>query len=319
MDGILLRYGLFNRRYRFNLGVMKTIEKKGQTVHLYDPTTNELNRASEELEELLKDLSIDFIRERTSYTLKYLQEGEKPVLFLPQGGLTGYGPMFVKKVKDHFSGLPEVARISESKPFYEYFRNISAYTQINDVVEIDLNRAYWEAAKKLGYIQDALYSEALSDKISKKARLISLGVLGKKTEVTNFEWPYMEVETKTEYAPTRIFWENIVFELGQAMREIQGAYLPHVYGIWFDAIFCTRHIAGAIRKRFERLGYTCKMKELDRYIITPRQGVKEGAKITRIYRTGEVKQMDISYRDSQDIEINTFEDFLGLVTSLEIE
>ena len=87
---------------------------------------------------------------------------------MPKTNLSGHDVHFIKKVKEHFSNLKLPKRISEDRPFYEYFMPISSYKNIENVYEVDLNAAYWQAALNLGYITDELFNLAFSGKVSKK-------------------------------------------------------------------------------------------------------------------------------------------------------
>ena len=56
------------------------------------------------------------------------------------------------------------------------------------IYELDLNASYWNIAHKNNFISNDTYKYALENKkISKKARLISLGALAKKTHTTYFD------------------------------------------------------------------------------------------------------------------------------------
>ena len=245
------------------------------------------------VEQSLMSGKYKFTRTRTTGTAKY-QTKKEQILVLPgTNELAGASARFVGSIKKHFksSKLPE--RISDERPFYEYFVPISTYTELTDVCEVDINGAYWESAYELGYITKDLYKSAES--VSKKARLIALGVLGKKTAVSVFEPPYSEIETTEHYERERVFWDNIVWNLGETIRDVTSRYKPHIFGIWFDAIFCTKSSANNIRRYLQRRGYETKIKQTRSYVITPRDGIAEGAKIERIFMDGTRKEMDVTY------------------------
>lgn len=269
--------------------------------------TVELDRLSDGITESLKRNLYSFTRVRTSGTCTLITKKEK-IEIIPVGELSGRGARFVGEVKKHFSGMKKPLRLSHDRAFYEYFRPVSTYMEIEDVVEIDINHAYWESARKLGYLTPELYRSA--EKVNKKSRLIALGALGKRTVTTKFTPPYDNPESLESYADTRIFWDNIVWNLGESIREVTARYKPHVFGIWFDAIFCTRQSAENIRRFLQRRGYETKIKPVRSYIVKPRNGVLPGAKITRIFADGSIKEMDVSYYDKEKQAAN-FMEFLG--------
>jgi len=266
------------------------------------------------VEEHLKMSLERFTRETTTYTAKYITP-KKTIEVIPRNSaLSGIGAKFIGDVKSHFAGLKKPDQLSNNRPYCEYFRPISTYKEINDVVEVDLNKAYWQAALNLGYLTQSIYKKALDPKINKTARLVALGVLGKKTGVSNFEPPYEEVETIFEYAETRVFWDNIVYTIGVELEQTVKQYLPNIYGVWFDAIFCDKKIAQPLRKFLQRRGYEASTEKISSYIVEPRDGIRPGAKLTRVFANGDVKKMDVSYIKPED-RLLTFEDFVKKVVN----
>lgn len=238
----------------------------------------------------------DFTRFQTSSTCRFKLRHEKIDILPKIGELSGHGAAFVGRVKSHFAEIDLPERLSTDRPFYEYFVPISTYQELTDVVEVDINGAYWESAHQLGYIPGDIYKSA--DKVGKKVRLISLGVLGKKTVITQFKPPYDQIIQRERYEKTRVFWDNIVFNLGESIREVTERYKPHIFGIWFDAIFCTKASAGNIRRFLQRRGYETKIKPIRSYIVRPRNEVVPGATIERIFMDGTVKkEMYVNYNE----------------------
>lgn len=289
---------------------MKKIQKQDSIKYIYEAhEIRDVSAKCAELESYLKKWQRPFTRQSTTYTKKY-QYGKKTVEFVPVMNFGNGGIKFIRAVKEHFAKLPLPERISSDRPYYEYFRPISTYTEISNCAEVDINKAYWQSAYDLGYLSREFFDMALSDNVPKKARLIALGILGKKTEIYTSDGK--EGRSEDNYEKTRVFWDNIVWQTGEVMREVVTAYKTHIFGMWFDAIFCDASAAAPIRSWFHRRGYGVKILPVSSYIVTPRPGIVPGAKIKRIFRNGEVKEMDISYIP-ENTDKMTMEQFLSLM------
>ena len=254
----------------------------------------------------------DFRKEKTSYTTKYFST-DHYIEILPGGSeLSGYGANFIKQIKDYFAAKQVPERLSDLAPYCEYFKPISTYTEIENVVEIDLNKAYWKAALNLGYLDNKIYQKALNPKINKLDRLVALGVLGKRTEITTFKYPYKELKPIESFPETRPFWNNIVYTIGGVLEETVNHYLPHIHGVWFDALFVDKKVSEPIRQYLLRRGYEASTEAISSYIVTPRTGIREGAEITRVFKNGAVKKMHVSYKTEEEKGMS-FEDFIKKV------
>ena len=251
----------------------------------------------------------EFKKEKTSYTTKYYSS-DHYIEILPQSKeLSGGGANFIKQIKDYFGEKEVPKNLSNLKPYCEYFKPISTYKQIDNVVEIDLNKAYWKAALNLGYLNDKMYNKALSPKINKLSRLVALGVLGKRIETTDFIPMYTAPVGVESYPQTRPFWNNIVFTIGQLLEETVNHYLPHIHGVWFDALFVDAKVAESVRQFLLRRGYDASTEKISSYVVIPRSGIVPGATIKRVFKNGATKEMQVSYKTEQEKNMS-FEDFV---------
>lgn len=281
---------------------------------LYDPKkVSDNSKILSDIEDVLKISTQDFIRVRTTSTAKYITD-DKRIEVVPKTSISGHDVKFITDVKHHFSNLPLPERLNSDRPFYEYFVPISTYTEIENVWEIDLNAAYWSAALQLRYINDKFYDRAFSGNISKKARLIGVGVLGKKTVTTEFKYPYENIVHIPEFDRNRVFWDNIVYTVGETMREAVKQYKPHIYGMWFDALFVDGAIVEPLRKFLKRRGFEISADKLSSYIVKPRKGIVPGASITRVFANGHTKKGELSVNYLQDVDKHlSFEEFISKV------
>ena len=130
---------------------------------------------------------IPFRLEQTLYTQKIVTK-DKTFYYTGKTGLNNYELNLIKRVKKvaQLSNL-DLKISSENIRFIDraqYKLNV-AYT--SELYEIDLNSAYWEASLNLGIIDKETFEYGKQKKISKKARLISLGALAKRTYISNFD------------------------------------------------------------------------------------------------------------------------------------
>lgn len=261
------------------------------------------------IEQTLKIGNAPFTRLRTTSTATYIQ-GDKIIKVLPKN--TGINGNFIGRVKKHFNSLPVPEQVSADRPYYEYFRPISTYVEVDNLCEIDLTAAYYTAANELGYLTKELFDKAFDGTVNKVSRLIAMGTLGKRTVTTEFNPPYDSTVDVESFDRNRVFWDNIVYTVGEVMREVVSRYKAHVYGMWFDAIFVERSVAENIRKFLAYRGYPAKVEQIASYIIRPKDGFIPGAEIVRIYANGKSKAMQINYLSEDDKTI-TFEQFLSKV------
>lgn len=138
---------------------------------------------------------------------------------------------------------------------------LSNGVKYDNVVEIDLDQAYWEMAYKLGVISDENYEygSKLNDKISKKGRLIALGSLAKKTHIYDFDGEKLIKETIEEPTLRNVFL-TICKEVGDIVNslknELGSDYLYH----WVDAVFIENKITAVkkVEEVFRKHGFHFK-------------------------------------------------------------
>lgn len=168
---------------------------------------------------------------------------------------------FVRKVKNCVlkRGVQPLLVKSGDILYIKYSPNLNQ--KYRDIVEIDVNKAYWRIAYILGYINTEIYKEGLSDAISKSARLVALGSLATKRDVFNYEVEtgvYKKGEViVNEYL--RSVFLHICFELGRIMDETDNK--DYLF-FWVDAFFTIKEKEQHIKDRLINHGLECKTKEI---------------------------------------------------------
>ena len=104
--------------------------------------------------------------------------------------------------------------------------------------EIDIEKAYWNAAKELQIISTELYEEGLGNGLSKIELLACLGVLAKDQRSRDFDgYNYSKSTIINDSKDTKHLWDAISFFVDKAMKECAEAIGDDFYFYWTDAIF----------------------------------------------------------------------------------
>ena len=187
------------------------------------------------INQLKADGEIFEIRQ-TLYT-KNVFIGDTIYQYNSQSGLKMAELGFIARVKKYAQSLPEdmIPIIDTSEISYIHQHIAIDGLVYDNVYEIDLNAAFWEFAKKRSYISDKLYDFGLNE-VSKKARLISLGNLAKRTAIMKYNGSKFE---KMQFLISDT--EGIFFDVSKmtadTMSNLQfmlgGCFLFY----WCDAIF----------------------------------------------------------------------------------
>lgn len=156
---------------------------------------------------------------------------------------TGKGLSLIKKVKDYI--LKNELHLN-LKPIPFYLKNIR-YTCFNstqistyreDIIEYDLNGAYWQAAYNLGLITNEIYEYGLT--LGKHERLAALGSLAKKRLELDFDGEKYQKKEKVDYGKkngTSVVWMAIVSEVDKVMTMMQKELGEDFSFYWVDAVF----------------------------------------------------------------------------------
>jgi hypothetical protein len=193
-----------------------------------------------------------------------------------------------------------------------------------DIWEVDMTAAYPTQAKILGLIsQDSFdkFFEVESDRMhvqrkrkirekysdgsyfsgggclrySKKCRLISLGSLATKKEITYYKSGlYSHEETIYDGEQANIFY-TLAFEVGRTMMDI-AKDIEGVYFWWVDAIFCTGKAKDKVVDSLQSKGYGVKVNKLECISFDSRSKKAEIVKDN----TGEIHPYFFSSRISLD-------------------
>lgn len=178
-------------------------------------------------------------------------------------------PDFLKKSELNFIGRVKKTAVNCGKPEIgisanniQYFR-FNNFKQIKNLIEIDVNSAYWQLAHQLGYVDDKLFQEGVnSEKISKMARLVALGSLATKKKVFQFDGSNFHYIGYKFNSVTRSYFFHVSYELDKIMNEIFSEIGEKALFYWFDAFFVSADVAEFIEYSLGRFDLGIKTKQI---------------------------------------------------------
>ena len=137
-----------------------------------------------------------------------------------------------------------------------------------DMVELDLNAAYWNKALQLGYITKGMYEKAFNPEISKKARLVALGSLAKTTYIYENDMNGGVKYIGKEPEKTEGIFFHIANEVAKDLV-ILSTQIPSYLFYWVDALFFSQSDLEKANKIVKALGYEYKLYICESIEITP--------------------------------------------------
>lgn len=153
----------------------------------------------------------------------------------------------------------------KDKVKYIAVRNFEEGEVISDLIEIDINQAYWETAYMMGVISKEIFKKGLD--MDKLVRLAALGSLAKKTEVWHYDGKdSFKKEKVINDQSTNNVWFAICQKVGDVMQEALKESGDDFMFYWVDAIFIKNNhsTAAKVTSVFNRNGYETKNKLIDR-------------------------------------------------------
>lgn len=104
----------------------------------------------------------------------------------------------------------------------------------SNVIEIDLNAAYWEMAFQCGYISPEIYNEGFNHR--KKIRLVSLGSIAKNEKIIEYRDGEFAAIREIRHKYAKIFFNisRYIYDIMNICKEVLGN--DYLF-FWVDAIF----------------------------------------------------------------------------------
>ena len=177
---------------------------------------------------------------------------------------------FIKRVKNHVMKNEVYENFIEKLYYpnqidYVSIKRRKCDTIIEDVIEIDIDEAYWRTAFLLNVIPEKLYIEGSkeSKKISKIGRLICLGSLAKKEDRYTFKGSRLIKRETVRSVLTENIWYSICKRVSDLMLEAKKIAGNDFVLYWVDGIYIKNspEIKEKIVAMFKVFDYDIKIKE----------------------------------------------------------
>lgn len=249
-----------------------------------------LNQYSE-IDLYLLQTSQPFVIKMTMNTKRIIAPDAK--IMLSESHLSGRELGFLRRVKSeaefYRDFLCKNRSVDRSNIRYVKLDSVPRGTY-RDYIELDINRAYWETAYRMGVISQSTYNNA--DKYSKRVRLIALGALATGRIDMMFDGVELtEIESEKEASEdTSFIFFKIAYAVGVAVNSI---YLNlneiepgGCLGYWVDAVFVKKHLAQKAQELFYDLfSFECKEVLLSSLTVVEKEHDKKVYMIERKTKT----------------------------------
>ena len=113
------------------------------------------------------------------------------------------------------------------------------YTEIPNVIEMDITKAYYKMAYNLGYLSYKTYKECLG--LPKYIRLRLLGSIATRRVIETFEGKKAVNMKVVENLRLRDVWNRICYETGLVMKKCSEAIQDYFIFYWVDGIYFQQH------------------------------------------------------------------------------
>ena len=191
---------------------------------------------------------------------------------------------FIKEVKSEVCDNSERLNIPTKKPQYFGFNGISKKRIIRNAVEIDINGAYWQTARKLGLITETTYQKGME--VPKQIRLMAFGSAATLKDVYVFDGE----QYTDSYNEFNQWGRNAFFYVSNEVTELIKSILEKVPGIfslyWVDAVFIHSLYQSYVCEALENAGYDYKIKQVPFISIQPGDDCKPD-RVRMIYQKSE--------------------------------
>lgn len=141
----------------------------------------------------------------------------------------------------------------------------------NEVVEVDLNKAYWVSAYRLGVINKEIYEQGIEMvrgqyKYNKIELLASIGTMAKTIKERRFDGEkYSPSKILVDSKKTKHIWDAVSYEVDKCMRDCMVSLREDFLFYWTDAVFfkkSARNIA-RVQKIINENGFESKIVDLE--------------------------------------------------------
>lgn len=192
--------------------------------------------------QFLRDNKIPYESIYTNRTCKIISELGKRT-FTSQN-ISRSGMYFISKVRRYIDKndialkIPKDDYISKGLKRFVFSDQTKSGSRTN-LIEFDLNKAYWQSAYSLGVLSKELYLEGLNDKRFSKVEIVAaLGALAKHKRKRYFDGhKYHKSILLDDSSTTKHIWDAISYGVDRCMIDCMESLKKDFYFYWTDAIF----------------------------------------------------------------------------------
>lgn len=223
--------------------------------------------------------------------------------------LTHTDLQFVKKVKKHI-----LSNGIHLKFLDQYFPSDIAYMDANpflihqsfdNVIELDINEAYWKTAYILGVINEEIYEEGKKGILGKYTRLVALGSLAKKKIRYIYDDDGYSKKEEIRSELTENVWYTICKRVSDLMQTAKIILGDDYLFYWVDGIYFinTPENLKKMKQFFIDNGYTSKEEETHKIGFGHKwfAVLEEDGSIKKEFSYAGIINRRISFKDAQDL------------------
>jgi hypothetical protein len=113
------------------------------------------------------------------------------------------------------------------------------YTEIPNILEMDITKAYYQMCYNLGYISKSTFENLLG--LPKYIRLRLLGSIATRKVIEKYEGKKAIEMKVVENLRLREVWNKICYEVGKVMKECSDSIQDYFVFYWVDGIYFQQH------------------------------------------------------------------------------
>ena len=224
-----------------------------KTVHLSINTNIEQDLFSRKIPHKISKSSQSTYIEVPQFGKKY---------YIGASGLKRRELSFISSVRRYAEGIgkPRLPFTSDDIRYLRFNERIPP--EVTNIVEIDVNSAYWNIAYQEGYISKKLYEKGNDRKtISKRARLVALGSMASVRKEYEFDGNTMKFSGYLVNNVTRSYFFDIAKKLDDLMSDCFDNVNGYFY--WVDAFFVPIEYGDFCYNYMEDNNLQCKFRIID--------------------------------------------------------
>ena len=184
----------------------------------------------------------------------------------------------------------KVFEVEYESDYFDYDSHLNYMTEtigeiieLDNVIEMDITKAYYQVAKNYGFIGEEFYQETLE--LEKYIRLRLLGSIATKKDIEKNKNGYLYETSQTFDIKLRNIWFKVVKKVDNIMKEVAKAIQGNFVFYWVDGIYFSKNLD-------------------DKYMLDPCIQI-----ISEIFKKNNLKY-SITYLDK--IVITNLDEYLGM-------